>query len=331
MNWRHYAGLALAAVIGLGTTTAKAADRFTLGTNPQGTIYYTIGGAIAAALQDKLGKKVTVQPYSGSSVYLPLIAAGEVSMGLNSSLDLGEARSGTFGKNAKNLRVLARLWPLNVALVARRDLGISKISELKGKRVVTDLSALKAMSRLSKTILNLGGLDVKDVQAVTVAGLGSGMQRLTENSLDATLIAVGIPLTKQAQASIPGGIRYLSIEGEGATTEKAEAAYPGTYLTTIKPTKRLPEVTEPVTVASFDVFLTAGPEMSDADATAIVAALYDSLPQLKKSYPPLGGAAQAKLSAPSNTAPYHPGAVAFFKKKNMWSKANAARDAGLTN
>ena len=114
MNWRRYAGVILATLIALGATSAQAADRFTLGTNPQGTIYYTIGGAIAAALQDKLGKKVTVQPYTGSSVYLPLIAVGEVSMGLNSSLDLGEARAGGFGKEAKNLRVLARLWPLNV-------------------------------------------------------------------------------------------------------------------------------------------------------------------------------------------------------------------------
>jgi hypothetical protein len=220
--------MAVAAMLALGSTAAQAADRYTLGTNPQGTIYYTIGGGIAAALQDKLGKQVTVQPYTGSSVYLPLIAAGEVSMGLNSSLDLGEARAGNFGAEAKNLRVLARLWPLNVALVARNDSGVKTIADLKGKRVVTDLSALKAMSQLSKTILELGGLAVSDVEAETVAGLGPGMERLTENSLDATLIAVGIPLTQQAHASIPGGIRYVSIEGANATTEKADAAFQGT-------------------------------------------------------------------------------------------------------
>lgn len=331
MNWRRYAGLALAAAIGLGASTALAAGRYTLGTNPQGTIYYTIGGGIAAALQEKLGKQVTVQPYTGSSVYLPLIAAGEVSMGLNSSLDLGEARSGAFGDDTKDLRVLARLWPLNVALVARNDLGVSKVSDLKGKRVVTDLSALKAMSQLSKTILQLSGLDVADVEPVTIAGLGPGMEQLTENGLDATLIAVGIPLTQQAHASIPGGIRYLSIEGEGATTEKADAAFQGTYLTTINPNPRLPEVTEPVTVASFDVFLTVGSDMSDEDANAILGALYESLPQLKKDYPALGGASQEKLSAASNTVPYHDAAVAFFKEKDMWSDANVARDAGMAN
>jgi hypothetical protein len=54
MNWRRYAGLALSVIVCLGANTALAADRYTIGTNPQGTIYYTIGGAMAAALQDKL-------------------------------------------------------------------------------------------------------------------------------------------------------------------------------------------------------------------------------------------------------------------------------------
>lgn len=329
MNWRRYTGVVLAGMMSLAASTTLAADRFTLGTNPQGTVYYTIGGGIAAALQDKLGKQVTVQPYSGSSVYLPLISAGEVSMGLNSSLDLGEARAGEFGQPMTNLRVLARIWPLTVALVARNDLGVTKVSELGGKRVVTDLKALKAMSSLSKTILQLSGLKVEDVNAVSVAGLGPGMEQLTENGLDATLIAVGIPLTQQAHASIPGGIRYLSIDGEGATTEKADEMFQGTYLTEIKPNPRLPEVTEPVTVAAFDVFLTVSADMSDEDATAILTALYDGLPQLKKDYPPLGGAAQEKLSAPSNTVPYHPAAIEFFKSKNLWSDENASRDQAM--
>lgn len=330
MNWcRHAAGLALAGMVGLTATTALAADRYTIGTNPQGTVYYTIGGGIAAALQEKLGKQVTVQPNSGSSVYLPLISAGEISMGLNSSLDLGEARAGGFGKPMTNLRVLARLWPLQVALVARKDLGIAKISELKGKRVVTSFRALKAMSTLSNVILQLGGLNPDDVEQVAVAGLGPGMEQLTENRLDATLIAVGIPLTKQAHASIPGGIRYLDIDGKQATDEKANELFPGTYLTLIKPSARLPEVAEPVTVTAFDVFLTVNADMPDADATALLTALYESLPQLRKDYPPLGGAAQKKLSAPSNTVPYHKAAVAFFKLKSMWSEDNQARNQAL--
>jgi TRAP transporter TAXI family solute receptor len=331
MNWRRYAAMALAGAAALFANSAVSADRYTLGTNPQGTIYYTIGGGIAAALQEKLGKQVTVQPYTGSSVYLPLISAGEVTMGLNSSLDLGGARGGEFGEPMTDLRVLARIWPLNVALVARNDLGITKVSELEGKRVVTDLSALKAMSTLSKTILELSGLSPDDVEQVSIAGLGPGMEQLTENNLDATLIAVGIPLTQQAHASIPGGIRYLDIDGENATTEKADEMYSGLYLTEVKPSPRLPEVTEPVTVTGFDVYLTVDADLPAEDATAILEAFHESLPQLKQDYPPLGGAAQEKLSAPSNTVPYHPAAVEFYKSKGMWSDSNESRDAAMQN
>ncbi|MBO6719217.1 MAG: TAXI family TRAP transporter solute-binding subunit [Rhizobiaceae bacterium] len=331
MNWRRYAAMATVGAVALFANSAMSADRYTLGTNPQGTIYYTIGGGIAAALQEKLGAQVTVQPYTGSSVYLPLISAGEVTMGLNSSLDLGGARNGEFGEPMTDLRVLARIWPLNVALVARNDLGITKVSELGGKRVVTDLSALKAMSALSKTILELSGVGAGGVEQVTVAGLGPGMEQLTENSLDATLIAVGIPLTQQAHASIPGGIRYLDIDGENATSEKADEMFTGLYLTTVNPSPRLPEVTEPVTVSAFDVYLTVDADLPDEEATKILEAFYESLPQLKQDYPPLGGAAQERLSMPSNTVPYHPAAVEFYKSKGMWSDQNASRDEAMQN
>lgn len=329
MNWRSLKLLAVAGVATLAAGAASAVDRITVGTNPQGTIYFTIGGGIAAALQDALGVPATVQPYTGSSAYLPLISAGEVTLGLNSSLDLAGARAGEFGEPMENLRVLARLWPLNVALVARADLGITGVAELAGKRVVTDLSALKAMSDVSKLMLELSGLSASDVESVTVAGLAPGMEGLTENALDATLVAVGIPLTQQAQATIPGGIRYLSVEGPDATSENADAKMPGLYLAEVQPSPRLPEVTEPVTVAAFDVFLSVSADMSDEDATAILAALHDGLPQLKADYPALGPASQERLALPSNTVPYHPAAVEFFTSKGLWTEENAARDAGL--
>ncbi|UJQ93810.1 TAXI family TRAP transporter solute-binding subunit [Mariluticola halotolerans] len=329
MNWQGIKAVALAGVMGVCAMAPAVADnRYTLATNPQGTIYYTIGGGVAAALQDALGKQVTLQPFTGSSVYIPMIGAGEVSMGLNSSLDLGDWYTGESG-TATDLRVLARLWPLRVGFVARADLGVTSVSELEGKRVVTDFSALSAMSKLNVAMLKLSGLDTDKVDAVRTAGLGPGMEGLTEGSLDVTSIAVGIPLTQQAQATIPGGIRYLSVDGEGATSAAADELYAGMYLTVVEPSPRLPEVTEPVTVGGFDVFLTVSPNLPDEDATAILAALSAALPQLKIDYPALGGASVEALSKPTNTVPYHPAAVAYFKEQGQWSDENAARDAKL--
>ncbi len=308
----------------------EAQGRITIGTNPQGTLYYTIGGGMAAALQETLGRRVTVQPFTGSSVYIPLIDSAEVTLGLNSSIDVGAWYRGEYGNDPyTGMRVLARLWPLRQALTVRADSGMTEVSDLEGKRVVTEFSAMAATGRVNTAILQAGGLAPDAVESVTVAGLSQGIDALVEGSVDATGVAVGIPLTQQAHATIPGGIRYLSITGEDATDEKMNDIFNGVYLLEVAPNPRMPEITETVRVSAYDVYLTTSDKLSDEDATAILTALYEALPGLKEDYPPLAAAARERLSAPTNTVPYHPAAVAFFKEKGLWSGENEARDAGL--
>jgi hypothetical protein len=86
----------------LHTLPASAQGRITIGTNPQGSLYYTVGGGMAAALQDALGRQVTVQPFAGSTVYLPMVATGEVTVGINSSLDTGAVARGDYGASPKS-------------------------------------------------------------------------------------------------------------------------------------------------------------------------------------------------------------------------------------
>jgi len=307
---------------------AAAQSRITIGTNPQGSLYYTVGGGMAAALQEALGRQVTVQPFAGSTVYLPLVANGEVTVGINSSIDTGGVFRGDYGADPQNdLRVLARLWGLRVGMVSRANDNFIEIKDLKGKKVVTDFSALKAVGLVNQVMIQAGGLALDEVDGVTVSSLGPGMDGLTEGTLDATSIAVGIPLTQQAHASIPGGIRYVSITGDNATDEFVDDLYPGTYIVTIEPTARLPEVTEPVNVIGYDVFLTTSASLSDEDATAILTALYDSFPQLREDYAPIRSGSGEQFAEPSNTVPFHPAAIAFYKDKGMWTDANDAKEA----
>tara|TARA_R110000737_G_scaffold135203_1_gene166349 strand:- start:564 stop:1052 length:489 start_codon:yes stop_codon:yes gene_type:complete len=140
-----------------------------------------------------------------------------VTVGLNSSIDVGSWYRGEYDNPPMtNMRVLARLWPLRQAFAVRADSGMTEVSDLAGKRVVTALSSQAATGRVNEAMLTAGGLATDAMQGVTVSGLSQGMDGLTEGTLDASGIAVGIPLTQQANATIPGGIRYLSITGEAA-------------------------------------------------------------------------------------------------------------------
>lgn len=322
--------LAVAAAVALVAGQAPAQGRVTIGTNPQGSLYYTVGGGMAAALQESLQRQVTVQPFTGSSVYIPLIAAGEVTVGINSSIDMGDWYAGEHtDEPLTSLRMLARLWPLRIALTVRADSGITEVKDLAGKRVVTDFASLAAIGAVNVATLNAGGLDESDVEGVRISGLQAGIDGLIEGDLDATSVAVGIPMTQQAHATIPGGIRYVTVTGENATSEFINDVYPGVYLMTVEPTPRMPEVTEPVTVPAYDVYLTTDASLPDEEARAILEALYEALPQLKEDYPPIALAEQELLAEPTNTVPYHPAAVEFFKEKNLWSEENESRDASL--
>lgn len=328
LSRRGFVGLsaALFAVARTGPALAQV-RRITIGTNPQGTEYYVIGGGIAKMFSEKLGVQSIVQPYAGSSVYLPLIQDGEITMGLSSSLDSGGAYRGEQGRAPMTkLRALARLWSLPYGYIVRADSGIRNIADLRGKRVVIDIRANAALADVNRAMLAVGGLGDADVRPVTMGGVPQGVQAVAEGTADAAPVAVGIPATREANASIPGGIRYVNLAGANATDAFLGAKAAGVFAYRVEPAANLPEVPEPVTVSAFDVFMMTSAELSQRDVERLLAALRDNFAELQKDYPSLRRGDPAKLGAPTNTVPYHPAAVAFFKAQGQWSAANDAHE-----
>jgi TRAP transporter TAXI family solute receptor len=324
-------GIAVALVAcALATGGAQAQPqerRYTIGTNPPGTLYHIVGSGFAKVLQEKLGKQTTVQPGAGSSTYLPLIQNREVTMGIVSSLDGGGAYRGEQGRSPMpKLHAVARLWPLSYGFMARGNSGIKSIADLKGKRVVTDIKANAALAAANVAMLASAGLLPSDVTAVSIGDLPQGSQGVIDGTIDATTLALGIPLAKQAHASAPGGIVYLTLSGPNATSEFLNDKLPGLYTLKVSPSPAMPEVTELITVSGFDIFLIASEDVSDGDVTGIVKTLHDNWESLQRDFPALRSGRVEDFATPTNTVPYHPAAIAYFKSKNLWSEGNKKRE-----
>jgi hypothetical protein len=318
-----------AALCGLVMGEAAAQQRLIFATQDPGTLYHTLGGGFAKLLSDELGHQATIQPYGGSSVYLPLIDNGEAHLGFSSALDAGAAYNGEGEwKELPNLRALARVMGLRTAMMVRADSGIATIEDLRGKRVVTDLKGAVAMGGVIRAMLASGGLTDQDVETVEVGNVTQGNTALIEGNVDATFIAIGIPLVKQAHAAIPGGVAYVDL-GPDATPEVMRQHADGVYPAEVPPTEAMPEVTEPVTVSAFDILLLTGTQTPEDVAHDVVQTVYESFEQLKKDYPPLRAGEREKVASTANTVPYHPGAVAFFKESGLWTEANDERDQAL--
>ncbi len=298
-------------------------------TQEAGTAYYTIGSGLAKILGEKLNRRVAVQPYSGSSVYLPLLDSGEATLAFSSTLDANDSYKGEGRSPLKDLRAVARIWPLRVGLMVRADSGIKTVADLKGKRVTVDLKGQRAMGQVIRGMLAAGGLKETDVKAMTVANVGEGAKGLTEGNLDAAFVAIGIPLVKQAHSTISGGVAYVDM-GAGEARAKALASLsPGSYPDKLDPAPHLPEVKAPLHTAAFDILLLTGAKTPDADIAAVLKVLEESFAELQKDYPQLRTGDATKLALPTNTVPYHPGAVAHFKSRGMWTPANEEREKGF--
>ncbi len=330
MTMRRFAVAALAAgaLTAWGTAADAKLKRITIGSNPAGSVYFLLAGGFAKHFQQDLKIRSTAQPHAGSSVYLPLMNKGEIVLGLNSSLDSGMAVAGQapFKGKIRNVRMLARIWILPYAYMVKESSGIKTLEDLRGKRTIVNVKTNVSLAQANQTLLTTAGLGAKDVVPVDSGGVVAGINMVVEGRAEATTVALAMPAMRKAHATVPGGLRILGL-GKMATDELLAKGMAGLYSMKVKPSKRYPFVREALTIAAFDSYLNAGPQVDDEDAYKLAKSLHTAWKKLQKDYPPLRGTPQDGLG-PANTAmPYHPGAIKYYKEAGLWT---AGHEAGQT-
>jgi len=324
-------------ILGVFLTVAAAAapmaaqaalSRVTIGTNPAGTMYNTLGGGFAKVLQEKLNIQATARPYTGSSVYIPMLQRGEIELGINSSLDSTIAFRGTapYPAAMTNLRGIASIWPLPYGYIAKASSDIRTIEDFKGKRVVTAFKGNVSLQGLNVAILATAGLTMADITPIEAAGLPEGVRALAEGRTDATSVALGTGTIKEAHATIPGGIRVIGLgRNEAALSEKMPGSWPGE-------TKASPEnvgVEKDTRIPYFGTYLNGSARMPADDVYTILKTLHQSWASLQQDYPALRRTQASELAPADNPHPYHDGAVRYYKEIGVWTAANEAQQQKL--
>ena len=321
---------AMAAAAACASVSSANAElkRINIGTNPAGSSYFLLASGFAKLFQDKLGIRSTAQPHAGSSVYLPLMEKGEIVLGLNNSLDSGMAIGGKkpYSFKHKNVHIIARVWVLPYAYIAKVSSGIKTMDDLRGKKVAVKVKTNVSLEQANETILATTGIKQGDVDAVDSGGVVAGVNMVVEDRVVAATTSLTMPALRQAHATTPGGIMVVPL-GKNGTDDFLDAGMPGLYTLKIKPSNLLPFVKEETLIAAFDTYLNAGASVTDDDAYKLAKTLHENWAQLQKDYPPLRGVKANELAPAVNTAPYHPGAIKYYKEIGIWTPANDARQA----
>lgn len=323
--------LLLAAVVFVGLPQPRSAGAqklppsVTVGSNPPGTLFYALASGLSKVASGAGPIQVTVQPYSGTSTFLPLINSGEVDLGVVNAVDMGMAYRGPDqlkigGRNpfvhTPNVRLVMRGAPLQGAPVTRRDSGIKTITDLKGKRVTGEYPAHLAVWYNMFGSLANGGMTWDDVTVVPVPAVNEGVDALVQGRADVATHAIGSAKIKEADAAV--GVRYVTLDCSPQGRERITKAVPGYYLRVIKGGATT-GILDDTCVFAYDIYLLTHKAAPDHVVAAVLKSIWDNVDKLPPLHPVFRQWTRERAVDDGVTIPYHPGAVEFYKAQGQWS------------
>jgi uncharacterized protein len=295
----------------------------TIGSNPSGTVFYSVSGGLAKVMSDT-GLAAVVQPYTGTSTFLPLINTGELDMGVVNAVDMAMAYRGpdklkVGGRNpfqpTPNARLIMRGAPLYLVEWVKKDSDLKTVADLKGRKVTGEYSAHLAVWFNQFGVLASCGLTWNDVQVVPVPAVNEGLDALIQGRAEAAPHALDSAKVKEADASI--GVRGLPICADDASKQRLQEAVPGYYPVQLKGGQSTGIATDTWAIG-YDIYMIAGKHMSDDTVYQTTKVLWEQVDKLAPIHPTLKEWTTDRWVHAEVTIPYHPGAIKFFKERGVW-------------
>jgi TRAP transporter TAXI family solute receptor len=303
------ASVANAQQIGIGSTKSSVVAQMT--------------AVISKVVSEHSDLQMRPQTMGGTQQYIPVVNAGKLEFGIGNMYQTMQAYQGiglSAGHKYDNLRMVATLMPFRVGLLVANKSDIKKVADLKGKRVPYGLKAAPLFQAFFEGFLANGGLTYADVQHVPAIGLRPMWELFMQGKVDTVISASGGGPNKEMNAKIDGGIRYLMFDTKGANAEKTLKLLTNTYFGEVKPGKAFPAVREPGHIMGYDFALWAGKSVPDDVVTKVVKALHENVNELKASSPVWGRWDATQIAKDQGDIPYHPGAIAYYKKVGVWKR-----------
>jgi TRAP transporter TAXI family solute receptor len=304
------------AALAILSATAGAATAQTYGfaTLQPATLNHTTASSIAKVLKEKAGLNVLVQPTAGDAVIIPMVGRGEAEIGITNIM---EPQDG-FSRGLKDLRLITAVHALRTPFFVRKDSNMRTIADLRGKRVSTGYSAMRALDTVARAMLATAGLTEADIKPVPVPNVIRSADDFAAGNADMFFFAFGGPKVREMDATV-GGIRVLDIDASGMPASRK--IMPWGYLTDVAPGPIFIGVDKPMKVYSFDNVLITSAKMPDDFVYKILDAMEKNKAELVAVQPVLREFSPAFGYKQYGGVPYHPGALKFFRERNVQPKS----------
>lgn len=292
----------------------------TIGTGGLTGVYYPVGGAISRivnAKYDEYKLKATVESTGGSVFNINAVLSGDIEFGIAQSDRQHEAWMGTSDWTStgprKDLRVVCALHPESITLMAAEDAGIRTIYDLKGKRVNIGDPGSGNRGNAIDALSNAGLNWETDIRAEQLKAVESA-KLLQDGRIDAYFYTVGHPNGSVMEATAgTRKVRFVPIEN----VDNLIAQFPF-YAKSIIPISMYPNATNKSDIVTYGVkaTLVTSANVPEDVVYAVTKEIFENLDAFKALHPSLAVLTKENMLE-GNSAPYHPGAVKYFKEAGL--------------
>ncbi|MES9922644.1 MAG: TAXI family TRAP transporter solute-binding subunit [Candidatus Thiodiazotropha endolucinida] len=307
--------LLLAPIFGIA-----AEQRFTsIGTGGLTGVYYPMGGAICWLLnkgRKSHGVRCSVESTGGSIFNLNTIASGELDFGVAQSdwqyhAYNGSSKFSQQGPN-KSLRAVFSIHSEPFTVMARNDSHIKVFTDLKGKRVNIGNPGSGQRGTM-EVLMNEYNWNKGDFKLASELKATEQARALCDNKIDAMIYTVGHPNASIKEAATACDTHLVPVSGEVVNALIATNPY---YASAVIPAGMYRGSDSETATFGVKATLVTSETVDEAVVYQLVKAVFENLAVFRKLHPAFSHL-QAEEMLKGNSAPFHAGALRYYKEKGL--------------
>lgn len=312
-------GVAAAGLIAVLTgSPALAQQKFvTVGTGGVTGVYYAVGGAVCRLMnKDRAttGIRCSVESTGGSVFNVNAIKSGELEFGLSQSdvqFNASKGQAQFKDKADADLRAVFSVHPEPFTVLARKEAGVTKFEDFKGKRFNVGNPGSGTRASMEQLLGKLGW-KLSDFSLAAELKADEQGTALCDNKIDGFYYGVGHPSAAIQDPTTACGAKLISVTGPAVDALVKEYPYyakatipGGMYANNPNPTETYGVLATVVTSA----------KVPEATVYAMTKAVFENFEEFKKLHPAFAHLDPKKMVKDGLSAPLHPGAAKYYKEK----------------
>lgn len=325
MRFKLTVAAALAAALAAAHAPSAQAQQqrfITIGTGGVTGVYYPAGGAICRIVnrdRAKHGLRCSVESTGGSVFNVNALRSGEIEFGVSQSDVQYYAIKGQqqFAKDGAfaDLRAVFALHPEPFTVVARKEAGVTKFEDFKGKRFNVGNPGSGTRASMEQ-LLNAMGWKLSDFALAAELRADEHGQALCDGKIDGFFYGVGHPSANIQDPTTICGARLVPLTGPAVDKLVKENPF---YAYATIPGGLYPNNPQETRTFGVQATLVSSAKVPADVVYQVVKAVFDHLDEFKKLHPALAVLKPEDMIKNGLSAPLHDGAVRYYKEKG-WIK-----------